>query len=89
MSLMGAEHRGPPAGWYDNSDDGTGMRCWDGAAWSQHYHPPEVAPAQPKAPAPETYAGDAAPQLHSRSHQFQRLRGQAQSRPRPSASACA
>lgn len=45
---------GPREGWYDDPHDPTGLRWWDGSAWSEHTHPKQ-APTQP-GPDPERTA---------------------------------
>ena len=42
-----------PAGWYDQPEDPTSQRWWDGQAWTEHTQPKQtapVAPVQPEAP---------------------------------------
>jgi hypothetical protein len=42
----------PPAGWYPQRD-GTGLRFWDGAAWTEQRAPQTLGPV-PKPPRPRT-----------------------------------
>jgi hypothetical protein len=65
--------RDPQAGWYHDpgSPDGTSLRWWNGAAWSEHTRPVAMASAPPAAPslaprvvtAPPATAGNAAAAL--------------------------
>lgn len=41
----------PEAGWYADPNDATGLRYWDGTAWTEHTHRPDAAPAAAFAPA--------------------------------------
>ena len=40
----------PPAGWKDDPAGGGGLRYWDGAQWTDHYHPAQE-PATAQQPA--------------------------------------
>jgi len=46
----------PEAGWYDDPEDGTQLRYWDGASWTQRRQPRGEAPPPPP-PAPAVTAG--------------------------------
>jgi uncharacterized membrane protein YhaH (DUF805 family) len=54
----------PEAGWYDDPDDATQLRWWDGSRWSDERRPREDVPPPPpptsSVPAP---AGTAAPSV--------------------------
>ncbi|MEM9466414.1 MAG: DUF2510 domain-containing protein [Actinomycetota bacterium] len=47
---------GPEAGWYDDPDDASRYRYWDGARWTDHRSPKRVAPVRP-GPFEESHAG--------------------------------
>jgi Protein of unknown function (DUF2510) len=49
----------PPAGWYQNPDDATQSRYWDGAAWLGKWVPTDMVPAAD--PTPATVQGEPAP----------------------------
>jgi uncharacterized membrane protein YhaH (DUF805 family) len=46
----------PEAGWYDDPEDATQLRYWDGASWTQRRQPRGEAPPPPP-PAPAVTAG--------------------------------
>jgi hypothetical protein len=63
----------PPPGWYTDPANGTGMRWWDGNAWSMHTQPvaPQPVGAQPVAQpvtAPQAYG--TAPATYPPASQF-------------------
>lgn len=45
---------GPPAGWYQNPEDASQTRWWDGGNWTQHITP-VAAPVSVPAPAPTPF----------------------------------
>jgi uncharacterized membrane protein YhaH (DUF805 family) len=47
----------PEAGWYDDPEDATQLRYWDGASWTQRRQPRGEAPPPPPPPAPAVTAG--------------------------------
>ena len=48
----------PEAGWYDDPEDATQLRYWDGASWTQRRQPRgEAPPPPPPPPAPAVTAG--------------------------------
>jgi hypothetical protein len=49
----------PPAGWYDDDDDGPVLRYWDGSAWTTHTAPREAPPPQAAATATCPYCRSA------------------------------
>lgn len=50
----------PPAGWYADPHDASGLRYWDGASWTSHTHRTDAAPAE-SAPNDATAAPAAVP----------------------------
>lgn len=47
----------PPAGWYPDPQNQNVQRYWDGAAWTEHVHPPPGGQ-----PGPQSPGGQAGPQ---------------------------
>ena len=37
----------PPADWYDDPEDATKYRYWDGIRWTEHRSPKQVPPPPP------------------------------------------
>src|SRR4051812_36713097 len=42
----------PPAGWYDDQNDNSIKRFWDGSEWTQHTAPANAAPGPLTQPQP-------------------------------------